>query len=406
MKKIIFLIAGLVLTGFTATATTTEKISFKESTFSRGYGNSFIFVEDGIEFSIFRDGQFDFNILRNNSRLNVSIGSPNVNISFNSGYNYNAYVQYDEYGAIIQIENTPIYYDYYGRVNQIGRVNISYNHYGHLNRVGGLHVYYNRNRSFSHYSGFINIYNRRYVYRPWHRYYRVPAYEHCVVYNRPYRKHYAPIRYAYKRPFYNNYRPRTAIATRRGSKIHRNRSYATAHRSARNRTHITSGVNYRREATQTTTRNRNTALNTNRSSRVHSQNINRRSAVKNENIRSKNVRNTANNTRANLNRNTVNHSNKQRTNARNRKTEVTKKPNSINSRRYNKISNTTRKKQDVAPRTRSYQPKTAQRTVTRSSKPKSTQRSVSRSVQSKQRAIQSRNTSSNNNTRSTSRRGS
>ncbi len=24
-------------------------------------------------------------------------------------------LQYDEFGAIIQIENTPIYYDYYGR---------------------------------------------------------------------------------------------------------------------------------------------------------------------------------------------------------------------------------------------------------------------------------------------------
>ena len=61
----------------------------------------------------------DFNLLRNNSRLNVSINSPNVNISYNSGYDYNAYVQYDEFGAIIQIENVPIYYDYYETAEDI-----------------------------------------------------------------------------------------------------------------------------------------------------------------------------------------------------------------------------------------------------------------------------------------------
>ena len=87
MKKFIFFLTGLILTGFTVNAAATNTESNTITTFYRGYGNLFIFVEGGIEFSVFRDGQFDFNMLRNNSNLNISIGSPNARISFNSGYN-------------------------------------------------------------------------------------------------------------------------------------------------------------------------------------------------------------------------------------------------------------------------------------------------------------------------------
>ena len=236
MKKFIFLLASLVLTGFTVNASTPHieaNANATATTYYGGYGNSFIFNVDGVEFSVFRDGQFDFNLMRNNSRFGVNVNTRNVNISFNSGYDYNAYVQYDEFGAIIQIENIPIYYDFYGRISQAGNVNIYYNNFGYINRIGGLNVFY-RNNVFSHYSGFINIYNRGYVYRPWHRYYSIPARDYCVVYNRPYRQFYNPVRYTYNRGFQNNYRPRTAIASRRGNKITRNRSYATVNRSKRN----------------------------------------------------------------------------------------------------------------------------------------------------------------------------
>ncbi len=228
MKKFIFLIAGILLVGFTANATTNTTINY-----NRGYGNSFIFLENGIEFSVFPDGQFDFNI-SNHYGTNVSIGTPNVNFSFNSGYNYNPYLQYDEYGAIIQIEHTPIFYDFYGRIVQAGNININYNGFGHVSRVGGLYVHYNRFNRFSHCSGFINTYNRNYVFRPWHRYYRVPAVDYCVVYNRPYRRYYAPIRYSYTRPYYNNVRYRTSVASRRGHVINRSNRYTAINRGYRN----------------------------------------------------------------------------------------------------------------------------------------------------------------------------
>ena len=70
MKKYIFLLAGFIFTGFAVNAATTNSEN-TTTIINNGYGNSFIFVEDGIEFSVFPDGHFDFNIVRNNSNFNV-----------------------------------------------------------------------------------------------------------------------------------------------------------------------------------------------------------------------------------------------------------------------------------------------------------------------------------------------
>ncbi|OIQ29114.1 MAG: hypothetical protein BM564_07855 [Bacteroidetes bacterium MedPE-SWsnd-G2] len=175
-----------------------------ETQYANNYGNSFIFNEGGIEFSIFADGQFDFYIP--NSSLTFGYNSPSVNISFNTGFNYNSYVQYDYYGAVIQIQNTPLYYDYYGRVNRIGNIGITYYPNGTIRTIGGLHLFY-VNNVYSHHAGFINYYNMHYVYRPRHRYFVKPRYNYCIINPVPYRRHYAPVRHAYHRPYYRNSRP-------------------------------------------------------------------------------------------------------------------------------------------------------------------------------------------------------
>ena len=191
--KNLALIFSILFMGLSATAASPES----ENNIRRSYdGNAYIFVEGNVEFSVFPDGQFDFVYIGPQKGSNVTITSRNVNISFNSGYNYDAYVQYDDYGAVIQVENVPIYYDEYGRIIQAGNVDIRYNN-RRLVRVGGLHVIYNHYGHFSHVSGYINPYNRYYVYRPWHVYYARPLYTHCVVYDRPYRRYYKPVRYSY-----------------------------------------------------------------------------------------------------------------------------------------------------------------------------------------------------------------
>ena len=202
MKNLILLFTAMIFGASSAMAVTVEdKVALRNA---YNYNNSFIFVEDGITFSVYPDGEFDFYI-DDRAGVNANVNFRNVNITYNSGYDYNPYVQYDDYGAVIQVENIPIYYDYYGRVTQVGNVDISYNR-GRVNRLGGLYVYYNRNGAFSHHTGFINVYNRYYVYRPFHNYFARPAVGLCLVYNRPYRRYYEPVRYTYYRPYHNNYR--------------------------------------------------------------------------------------------------------------------------------------------------------------------------------------------------------
>lgn len=240
MKKILFFIAALVTVSTTAIATnkTVEAEAFSNN-FVRGYGNSFIFVEGGIEFAVFPDGQFDFYAQDFGPNINVGFNSRNVNFSFNTGFNYDPYVQYDSFGAVIQIENTPVFYDYFGRVTQVGNIFINYNRYGRINRLGGLNIFWNGNVFLRH-SGFINRFNRGYVYRPWHRYYAAPAFNYCIVNTRPYRQFYNPVRHVYYRPYRNNARF-VNINGRRGNNFGRrgnsnfNRRYAQAPRNARER---------------------------------------------------------------------------------------------------------------------------------------------------------------------------
>lgn len=159
-------------------------------------GSKYIFVEDGIEFSIFPDGEFDFYIPQYVDGVSLNVSAGPVGISFNTGFDYDPYVQYDEFGAVIQIENTPLFYDYYGRLTQAGNVNINYRN-NRIARVGGLRVFYNNAGLFSHYSGFINVYNTGYVFQPYHNFFYRPIFNRCLVFTTPYRQFYNPIRYNY-----------------------------------------------------------------------------------------------------------------------------------------------------------------------------------------------------------------
>lgn len=196
MKKLSTLMAILFLGFGIALA---EKV---EDDRNRGYSNSFIFTEGGIEFAVFPDGQFDFNYLDNGPQFYGNTNAGNVNISFNTGFNYDPFVQYDQYGAVIQIENTPIFYDPYGRVIQAGNVFINYRN-GWVNNIGNLYVRYSRPGVILDYRGYINSYNRFYVYRPWHRFYALPIVDRCIVFGNPYRALYNPIRFSYD--YHRNY---------------------------------------------------------------------------------------------------------------------------------------------------------------------------------------------------------
>jgi hypothetical protein len=199
MKSKLFLIVAFLITSFSVKATTNET----ENKYYNENGDNFTFVERGITFAVFQNGEFDFYLNQRNNGVNIGYSSENVNISFNSGYNYDAFIQYDDYGAVIQIEDIPIYYDYYGRVSQIGNVKIRY-HGRRLVQLGGLHIYYNNYGYYSHYSGYINSYNRHYAYHPYYNHFVRPIFDFRIVSYKPYRHYYRPTRYAYHKTHYNN----------------------------------------------------------------------------------------------------------------------------------------------------------------------------------------------------------
>ena len=232
MKNFVLTFASLFISVIGLQATTIDE------GFNRDYdGKSFIFVEGGVEFSIFPDGQFDF-VYLGNQGSQLSINTPNIAVNFNSGYNYDAYVQYDNYGAVIQIEDVPVYYDEYGRISQAGSVTIRYND-RRVVQVGSLYVHYNPYGYYSHYTGYINSWNRYYVYRPWHAYYAIPYYTYCVVYATPYRGYYFPERYSYSH--HRNYYNRSGYAYtngrrdfyRPGSRVHYKDGRVTANKDFR-----------------------------------------------------------------------------------------------------------------------------------------------------------------------------
>ena len=195
MKKLYFIFAFLTL-GLSATAA-------NSSVYNPYRGDAIIFVERGVEFAVFPDGQFDFFF---NPRGNFNRIPAHINYSFNSGYNYGPFIQYDDYGAVIQIENVPVYYDYYGRLIQAGRVRIGYNNFGMVDRIGNMFLHYNFYNQLTHTSGFINSRNASYVYRPWHDHYMRPN-NYSVVYNEPYRLYYVPnrMKYSHYRRYYDTY---------------------------------------------------------------------------------------------------------------------------------------------------------------------------------------------------------
>ena len=201
MKKFTLMIALLVV-GLSAVAA--PKTSAAAGS-SYSYGEPFIFVERNVEFAVYQDGQFDF--LYNPRGIKASRINPRLNMSYNAGYNYGPYVQYDDFGAVIQIESVPVYYDYYGRIIRAGSVVIDYNSFGRISRIGNLYIHYNPYNQYTHYSGFINGYNHRYTPRPWHQYYRPPFQQYTVVYHQPYRDYYYPtrVKYSYHKNYYKQH---------------------------------------------------------------------------------------------------------------------------------------------------------------------------------------------------------
>ncbi|WP_350286008.1 hypothetical protein [uncultured Croceitalea sp.] len=394
MRKYVFIIATVFFGSVMTKAATVED---KVSTVNYNLGNSFIFVENGVTFSVFPDGEFDFYI---DNRVNVGVGARvgNVGITFNSGFNYNPFVQYDDYGAIIQVENVPVFYDFYGRVDQIGGVDIRYRN-GLVRRVGGLNVFY-RGGVFSHYTGFVNVYNRRFVYRPYFRWFARPAVGFCNVWTTPYRRFYSPVRYSWYRPYRNNVR-RAWVDRGREYRFNRSRRaniYRNDNRVSvrKNRARRNSVVRNNRAVTSRSQARTNNSVRSNSGRTAVNRSTNRSSTVQRNTTRS-NVDRTGNRSNAVRRSNTVaTRSNRGNTTTQ-RKVTRTPRSTTVTKREVNR----TPQKRTVSRTSTTYK-KPQSRSVVSNRSSNTRNKSVQRSSTPQRRTV-SRSTSTNRSSSANSR---
>ncbi len=166
MKKLVLLFTGLLmgLTAVTATEALSKKQLDDNVTYSSRYNHAqpIMFVERGIEFIIFPNGDFDFNTATDiygyndydddlyYRKTNTRRGSVTTHRSApgttSRYYDYGprgVQVIHDRYGNVRRVGHVFINYDYYGRVKRIGSVYVRY-HRNKLVQVGGLKLIYNR----------------------------------------------------------------------------------------------------------------------------------------------------------------------------------------------------------------------------------------------------------------------
>ena len=195
MRKAGFLFISMVLfLGATSCVSMAESRTNSQAQGTYRGSVPFIFVERDVEFAIYPNGEFDFAYVGPNYQNNPYNG-PRRPFSYNGGYNYDVYLQFDRFGAVVQVESVPIYYDYYGRITQAGNIIIRYTG-DYVTQIGNMHVIYERGNVYLASSGYVNSYNQHLRPQPWHTYYARPYYP--IVYTVPYRENYKPRRYDYE----------------------------------------------------------------------------------------------------------------------------------------------------------------------------------------------------------------
>ncbi|MGH1387555.1 hypothetical protein [Kordia sp.] len=155
MKNFYLLFVGLLL----SVTTTQANVKSDQGNGSENgltnryrYAQPIKFVERGVEFFVFLNGEFDFNTHPVNYRrgrrstANRTYGAPRVRTRGNrhNTRNIGVRVEHDYNGRVRRIGNLFINYDRFGRVKRIGSIYMRYhNRHGKLKQVGGLRLKYN-----------------------------------------------------------------------------------------------------------------------------------------------------------------------------------------------------------------------------------------------------------------------
>lgn len=141
MKKGLLLFLGMLMMVSTVEATDGKKSNSTKGYFSYYSAQPIKFMERGIKFYVFPNGEIDFNTnARSRSRYYYRNGRrykkriPHVGVAIHRDFN----------GKIRRVGNVFINYNRYGNVTRVGSVFIDYHRGRKLRRVGGLTIRYDR----------------------------------------------------------------------------------------------------------------------------------------------------------------------------------------------------------------------------------------------------------------------
>jgi hypothetical protein len=146
MKKITLLVATVLLVGNVVNATEVYEASAEVRT-RYSFDEPISFVERGIEFFVFPNGDFDFNTRPQDSDGDYfykTAGKRGAKATAAKGaVNYGTRIEHDSFGRVRRVGNTFINYDSRDRVSRIGTVYMKYNRYA-LTQIGGMQIVYDR----------------------------------------------------------------------------------------------------------------------------------------------------------------------------------------------------------------------------------------------------------------------
>lgn len=149
MKKITLLVASFLVGSMALTAQNPVFSNNNDRVLNNtrfSIDEPIVFMERGIEFYVFTNGDFDFNTRPDDSQGTYFFRKGNVRgaSTVNRGpINYGVLIQHDSFGRVRRVGNTFINYDVFDRVSRIGSIYMRYNR-DSLVQIGGLQIIYDR----------------------------------------------------------------------------------------------------------------------------------------------------------------------------------------------------------------------------------------------------------------------
>jgi hypothetical protein len=147
--------------------------------FYNHYTQPIQFTERGVEFLIFPDGTFDFNMHIDNNHydngnaneyyrksntkrrsINTTYGAPGTRVQYSAPRSRGTIITHDANGKVRRIGNVFVNYNRSGQVKRLGSVYMQYNRKGILTQVGGLKLKYDRRGRLIRTIGQVNFNNR------------------------------------------------------------------------------------------------------------------------------------------------------------------------------------------------------------------------------------------------------